>query len=184
MENASMLDHGDKWTPIPDWRHATIEVAGLRVGTIEVGGQFLVSGDLDGFRNRHGLGRAVGALVAAIGHRYCVQLASDRMLAVGLDATEVELGWGGSGHAVTRVGSALHVFEISGPDAMSLVNRACVLDQAHASRSAAVLFAGIAAQLYRHDGGALRLHVDRGLAAYVWNWIGSRTSFLQPSHAS
>lgn len=172
-----MLDHGKKWSVSPDWSSDVIDAPGLRVKSVSIGSQFYVSGDLDGFRARFGLPAPVGALGEVVGERYCVRLASDRMLVVGLDRDAVQEGWNTEGYAVTSMTSGLRAFELSGAEAASIISRGSVLDPAKPSASAIVMFAGAGVCIYRH-GEAIRLHVDRGLAAYIWGWIASRVPFI------
>jgi hypothetical protein len=68
--------------------------------------------------------------------------------------------------------AALHVFEVEGTGLADVVVRATTLDPASQSPSAAMLFAGVNAVAYRYAAAnRLRVHVDRGLAAYVWEWF-------------
>jgi len=68
--------------------------------------------------------------------------------------------------------AGLHVFEVEGEGLGRIVARATTLDPAGKSPLAALLFAGVHAVVYRHGTvGRLRVHVDRGLAAYLWEWL-------------
>ena len=72
-----------------------------------------------------------------------------------------------------RMDAALHVFEIEGEGVDSVIARATTLNPQSASPSAAMLFASVNAIVYRHGArNRLRVHVDRGFAAYLWEWFG------------
>jgi hypothetical protein len=174
----------DRWPAAPDWRSATLEGAGVTVKSVAGLHQLLVSGDLDAWSAASGLsGPGVGALGLAKGKAWQARVARDRLLAVSAKPFAVEPGWHGEGFAVTRMDAALHVFEIEGEGLGRIVARATTLDPAGKSPSAALLFAGVHAVVYRHGTvGRLRVHVDRGLAAYLWEWLGQLPD-LQPAPA-
>ena len=71
---------------------------------------------------------------------------------------------------MTEISAGLQVFEVEGPALETVIARGTTLDPRQPSASAALSFAGIGAIVYRHEG-KLRIHVDRGLAAYLWTWI-------------
>ncbi len=71
---------------------------------------------------------------------------------------------------MTPISAGLRVFEIEGTAIDAFIARGATLDPNQASASAALSFAGISAIVYRHED-ALRIHVDRGLAAYLWTWM-------------
>ena len=169
-----------KWTPLPDPATRRIEAPGLTVRQIVGLSQRLVGGDLAAAAMRIGVDpQGVGALGLATGPRYSVRLARDRMLVVGADPAVLPAGWDPAGFAVTPIDGGLAVFEIAGPRAEAIVARATTLPVAQAGPSAAVVFAGLAATLYRHDRpDTLRLHVDRGLGAFVWDWLEAQIAVM------
>jgi len=164
----------DRWPAAPDWASARIEGANFTVRSVTGLHQLLVSGDLDAWNRVSGLtGQGVGALALAKGAAWEVRLARDRLLAVSSKPFSVEPGWHGEGFAVTRMDAALHVFEVEGKGVDNVIARATTLDPKSASPSAAMLFGGVNAVVYRHGAAnRLRVHVDRGLAAYLWEWLG------------
>lgn len=163
----------DRWPAAPDWASARIGGAGFTVCSVAGLHQLLVSGDLDAWNRASGLtGQGVGALALAKGAAWQVRVARDRLLAVSSKPFSVEPGWHGEGFAVTRLDAALHVFEVEG-GVDGVIARAATLDPEKASPSAALLFAGVNAVVYRHGArNRLRVHVDCGLAAYLWEWLG------------
>jgi sarcosine oxidase gamma subunit len=177
-----MLDHGKKWPEPVMWDGARVDVDGLSVVSKPGLAQHYVSGDLDGFLTKHLLAAPIGLLGQASGERYTVRMARDRMLVVGIGDDELVTGWddvGGCG--ITRMSSALHVFEIAGPRALELLARGCVFDPANAGPCSTIQFAGVTVSLYRYGGSDfVRLHIDRGLASYLWSWINAQGMVLKP----
>ena len=169
-----MLDHAAKWDAAPDWSTAVLEAAGATVRSLDLPDMALVGGDLGAFGRASGFDpQGAGALGAVDGDGYTVRLARDRLLAVGPLPGTVREGWNDAGFAITPSGGAEHVFQLAGEGVPALLSRATTLDPAKPGPCAAIGFAGIPAVLYRHGpSGALRLHVERGLAVYLWSWLG------------
>lgn len=168
-----MPDHAAKWAAAPDWDNAVLDRGGVTLRSLSLPDMALVSGDLAAFGRAAGLdAQGAGALGLAQGDRYAVRLARDRLLAVGALSETVAEGWNASGFALTLIGGADHVFALAGEGVAALLSRAMAIDPDNGGPCAAVGFAGIPALLYRHEpSGHLRLHVERGLAAYLWSWM-------------
>lgn len=162
-----MLDRSAFWT-LPGDR---LDLPGLTVQALPAQPQTLVSGDLDGFLSARGLPPAIGLLGPAQGEVAAIRLARHRMLVLGLDTPPEAPAWV-QGCALTPMTAGLAVLDITGPRAMEWAARGTAIDLRHPSPSAALLFAGIPAILYRRDA-ALRLHIDRSLLAYVLDWTGA-----------
>lgn len=92
---------------------------------------------------------------------YTLWLAPDRALQVGGDAPA---GF------VSDVTDGLAVFELSGPRASDVLAMGCAFDLPPPGACAQTVFAGVKILVYRH-GDALRLHVERQLAAYLHTWF-------------
>lgn len=168
-----MRDLAQKWTPMPEWREAVIEASGLTVRSRTNLDQYLISGDLGAWSAVSGLpAGGAEAFGDAAGDRYSVQLARDRLLVVSAAPLGVEDGWHEQGFGMTAISAGLHVFEAEGPAVPGLIARATPLDPRTGSASAAMAFGGVSAVVYRH-GGMLRIHVERGLAAYLWSWMAT-----------
>jgi sarcosine oxidase gamma subunit len=166
-----MRDLAEKWSAEPDWPSAKITAPGLLVREVPGLEQALVSGDLAAWTRQSGIdGPGAGAMAATQGDRYAARLARDRLLVVSNAPLAITAGWNAEGFAVTPISSGLRVFEAEGPAVEAVVARGTTFDQRSTSASAALSFAGISAILYRHHG-KLRIHVDRGLAAYLWTWM-------------
>lgn len=169
-----MRDLTASWPAVPDWASSTLEHAGITVRTAIPARQHLVSGNLAAFAAAAGLSdQGVGAFAQASGERYALRLARDRMLVVNAPAETATGGWHAEGYAVTDVSAMYHVFEIEGDGIDAMIGEATAMDPAAGSPSAVTLFAGQPAIAYYH-GQRLRLHVERGFAPYVWQWLGER----------
>ena len=166
-----MRDLAEKWSVAPDWQNAVIATPGLAIRAVLDLNQLLVSGDLDAWTRASRIGgTGVGAFGTAQGDRYAARLARDRLLVVSNSPLAIAMGWHAEGFAVTAISAGLQMFEVEGMALDAFIARGTTLDPAKPSASAALSFAGISAVVYRHDG-KLRIHVDRGLAAYLWTWM-------------
>ncbi|ENN83875.1 hypothetical protein RHSP_41714 (plasmid) [Rhizobium freirei PRF 81] len=168
-----MVDHARKWDAAPDWSTAKLIGKDIAIWSIELPDQTLVSGDLAAFgRNAEMDGRGVGTFGHVDGEAYTIRLARDRLLAVGRLPQTVREGWNEAGFAITSFGGANHVFELSGEGQADLLARATSMALLDPGYSASVGFAFVPSVLYRHGPlNNLRLHVERGLAVYVWAWL-------------
>lgn len=161
------------WIPVPDWS-VPLEKAGVTVRTIEIASQHLVSGDLGRFAAKAGLAnQGVGAFAVADGECLALRIARDRMLVVDAPTDLTDGGWHEDGYAVTDVSALYHVFEIDGDGLDALIGEATAMNPDWQSPSAMVMFAGQQAIAYYHQGG-LRIHVERGFAPYLWQWLEAR----------
>lgn len=169
-----MRDLTSSWPAVPDWRHARLEHSNVSVRTLDVASQHLVSGNLAAFAAKAGLpDQGAGAFAETSGGSYALRAARDRMLVVNGAADATDGGWHEDGYAVTDVSAMYHVFEIEGIGIDALIGEATAMDPAAQSPSAMVLFAGQQAVVCYHQG-RLRVHVERGLAPYLWQWLEAR----------
>jgi sarcosine oxidase, subunit gamma len=168
-----MRDLAQKWSPMPDWTSAAIAEPGLAIRSLAGFSQYLVSGNLAAWTKASGMEvQAVGALTTATGARYALGIARGRVLAVSEAPFGIEPGWHSQGFAVSACDAGLHMFEIEGERLAELWARATTLDAKGSTPSAAVRFAGVNVFCCRHGhGDRLRIHVDRGLAPYLWKWL-------------
>lgn len=164
-----MRNLAESWPRIPDWTGTAYEGRGIHVTTVSGLTQHLVSGNIATF------GQDIGALGIASRDTASVRVARDRVLVVNAAPELVTPGWHVEGHAASDVSAMYHVFEISGAGVPALLGEALLIDPDNAGPSAAVVFAGLQAVLYCIDSKeTLRLHVERGHAAYLINWLESR----------
>ena len=164
-----MRNLAESWPRIPDWTGTAYEGRGIHVTTVSGLTQHLVSGNIATF------GQDIGALGITSRDTATVRVARDRVLVVNAAPELVTPGWHEQGHAASDVSAMYHVFEISGAGVPALLSEALLIDPDHAGPSAAVVFAGLQAVLYCIDSKeTLRLHVERGHAAYLINWLEAR----------
>ncbi|ESZ25827.1 hypothetical protein [Mesorhizobium sp. L2C084A000] len=179
-----MRDLAEKWSVAPDWQSAVITATGLVVRAICGLNQLLVSGDLDAWAHASSIGgTGVGAFGTAQGDRYAARLARDRLLVVSKSPLPIATGWHADGFAATAISAGLQIFEAEGTALDAFIARGTTLDPSQPSASAALSFAGISAVVYRHDG-KLRIHVDRGLAAYLWTWMATAAGNIATGSAA
>ncbi len=168
-----MRDLTSSWPAAPDWA-AELDRNGIVVRSVVVNSQHLVSGNLAGFAAKAGLpDDGAGAFARIGGARYALRIARDRMLVVNGAADAMDAGWHEDGHAVTDVSALYHVFEIEGEGIGALIGEAMFVDPDAQSPSALTMFAGQQAIVYYHQG-RLRVHVERGFAPYIWQWLEAR----------
>jgi len=167
-----MPEHEREWARLPE-RDQQLDVPGIAIRNVVGLSQYMVSGKLEAVARRVGVsGEGVGALGLASGARYSVRLARDRLLIVAAEDGLLEPGWHDDGYAVTGMSAALEIFELTGPLSLDIVKRATTLALTGPSPSAVTLFAGVAASVYRfEDEQKIRVHLDRGLAPYIWEWL-------------
>ncbi len=168
-------DAATKWTPWPEWREARLERNGWTAYAISGLGQTLVSGRLAAARTELASGATeVGLWQLAEGGELMVRIARDRALIVTEGSPGVLPGWRAEGYAASPADDAWVVLEISGSGLRELVAEAVTADLDAGSRSAAIPFAGATCLLYRTRNDRARLHVETGLAPYVWRWLETR----------
>lgn len=164
-----MRDLAQSWPRIPDWSGTAYEGRGIHVTTVQGLTQHLISGNFSAF------GADIGALGIAAGDRATIRVARDRVLVTNAEPALVAPGWHAEGFAATDVSAMYHVFEIAGTGVPDLLREALLIDLDNAGPSAAVVFAGLQAILYCVESrDRLRLHVERGHAAYLVNWLEAR----------
>ncbi|MEP9397438.1 hypothetical protein [Mesorhizobium sp. KR2-14] len=175
-----MRDLAEKWPIVPDWSTAGIDTGGLSVRTIMGLNQILVSGDLETWGRVSGmLDGSVGALSVAQGSRYAVRIARDRILAVSETPLGFAPGWHGRGFAVSVIDAGMQVIELSGADVPEVFARGTTLYPQGSTPTASLLFAGANALVYRYGSAdRMRIHLDRGLAPYLWQWLEQTVSHL------
>lgn len=169
-----MLDRGRFWSPAPVEGQAQFAASGVDVKVVAGLSQALLSGP-----QRFGVGRLAGIAApvgfsgVASGSSYAVAIARDRSLVVSERAITLAEGWDAqTAAAVTRMDDALIVLDLEGPGLADLLSKATTLDDADASPSAALLFAGLPCLAYRHSRpGVLRLHVERPLVCALAEWM-------------
>jgi hypothetical protein len=176
-----MLDLGSRWSlPVGD----AFAFAGLQVRRLDGWRQALVTGDLAAAATALGIPvPAVGAYGTAGGDYYAISIGSDRLLAVSRAALASE-GWHEAGYGFTEMTDGYVILEIRGDGLGLLCSRASNSALVEGSPSARFEFAGLFCLAYfygAHD--RLRVHVDRGYAAYLLTWIARSVDIAPTSLA-
>ncbi|MEO3385420.1 hypothetical protein [Mesorhizobium sp. CAU 1741] len=169
----TMRDRGKFWTPAPGLS-ARIERNDFSAGFVTGLQQVLISGDLDKAAAAIApSAREVGLWGLAEGTQTWVRFARDRALLVSTASLEIAPGWR-DGYVATPCDDGYAVIDLSGPALPEVVAEATSADLEAGSPSAAILFAGVTALLYRSNPRTARLHVESPLAAYLWRWLEER----------
>lgn len=164
-------DAATKWTPVPDWRNATIARSSWSARPVQGLGQTLLSGDLDAARAALAPAAAEAGLWQVVDGDALVRIGRDRALLVTGRPVAAAPGWNPGGWAASAADAAWDVFELSGDNARAVCTQATSADLETGSPSAALLFAGVTGLLYRTGTDVARLHVERGFAPYIWRWL-------------
>ena len=167
-------DSATKWPPFPVWADAVIEREGWRARPVLGLAQVLVSGDVGAAFGTHAPGATeVGLWGMASTDPVAARLARDRVLLVGFGPLDMPLGWNG-GWAASPAGDAWFVVDIEGPAMADVIREGTAADLEASSPSAAILFAGVQAILYRRADCHARLHVEAPYGPYLWRWLEAR----------
>ena len=177
-----MPESGREWDRLPDRETHRLDAPGISVRNVVGLTLTMVSGDLAAAARRAGVdANGVGALGLASGERYGVRLARDRLLVVCAGDGLLADGWHENGYAVSGMSAALEIFELAGPLSLEIVKRATTLSHVAPGPCAATIFAGVTACVYRFDDGeTVRVHLDRGLAPYLWDWLRAQMDAMAP----
>jgi sarcosine oxidase gamma subunit len=169
-----MPDYEREWERLQNTDRRGLIRPGIAIRNVVGLAQYVVSGNLKAVAQRVGVdAEGAGALGLTSGSRYSVRLARDRLLIVSNEDRLLEHGYYADGYGVTGMSAALEVLEISGTLSLEIVKRATALFHAAPSPCAATSFAGVTAYVYRFgDEQNVRIHLDRGLAPYLWDWLG------------
>ena len=168
-----MHDRGNFWRPVPAPTDV-MQAPGFEARFIAGLSQTLVTGNLDAARAGLVPGAPeVGLWGLATDREYWVSIARDRALLVSPTPLQVAPGWR-DGYVATPCADAYAILDLSGDDLPQVIAEATSADLEAGSRSAAVLFAGVPAFLYRTAPSTGRLHVESPLAAYLWTWLAER----------
>jgi hypothetical protein len=148
-----MRDDRHLWTP-PARLTDPLDLGGVTLMQVDVGRQVMISGGAIG---RDG----VGWPDVALGDVYRVALRRDRVVEVG--GAERTDGWDAkAGEAVSDISDGFEVFEMSGPNALDVLQRGTEITTDQASASVARVLFGLGVWVYRHGNeNTFRLHVAR-----------------------
>lgn len=167
-------DSATKWTSFPDWTDAVIARANWTARPVLGLSQALVSGDIGAALRAHAPEAAVvGLWEPAKTEPVAVRIARERILLVGSGPLAIPSGWNG-GWAASPADDAWFVVDLEGPTVDEVIREGTAADLHASSRSAAILFAGVQALLYRRGDQHARLHVEMPFGPYLWRWLETR----------
>lgn len=168
-------DSATKWPAFPDWGDAVIDRADWSARPVLGLSQVMVSGDFAAALAAHAPGAAVvGLWGLAIADLVAAPIARDRVLVVGPAPLDIPFGWNG-GWAASSASDAWFVVDLEGPAVEEVVREGTAADLGASSPSAAILFAGVQAILYRRAERHARLHVEVPFGPYLWRWLDERS---------
>ena len=167
-------DSATKWPAFPGWGEAVVEREGWSARPVLGLPQGLVSGDCGAALTTHAPEAAeVGLWGIASTEIVAARIARDRVLVVGTAPIDMPFGWNG-GWAASPVGDASFVVDLEGPAVEEVIREGTAADLGASSPSAAILFAGVQAILYRRAERHARLHVEAPFGPYLWRWLEER----------
>lgn len=169
----TMRDRGKFWTPAPA-EDAVLSGRGFEARCVNGLGQTLLSGDVHAAVSALAPSAdEVGLWDIASGEACSVRLSRDRALLVTRKRLDIAPGWR-DGFVATPCDDAYAVVDFLGDEREEIIAEAASANLEAGSRSAALLFAGVPALLYRIATDVARLHVERPLLAYIWAWLEGR----------
>lgn len=148
-----MRDDRHLWTP-PARLTDPLELGGVTLVQVNVGRQVMISGV--------GIGAdGIGWPEVASGDVYRIALRRDRVVAVGGPVRAD--GWDmDAAQAVSGISDGFEVFELSGPNAMGVLQRGTEITIDQVSSSVARVLFGLGVWVYRHGNETtFRLHASR-----------------------
>jgi sarcosine oxidase gamma subunit len=163
-----------KWSPAPDWRAARLTRSDWSAAPADDLSQLLISGNLAAALATFEPAPVSVGLWQIAPTGGAIRIARDRALLVAAQALAAPAGWQAAGWVATDASDAYRVIEIAGSALRAIVAEAVSADLDAGSPSAAILFAGVPALLYRTGETRARLHVEAALAPYVWRCLETR----------
>jgi sarcosine oxidase gamma subunit len=170
-----MAEREQFWSAAPEWQTAEITRPGFSARPVLGLGQVLLSGRLEAAREALAPGAPEAGLWSVVqGDGYLVRIARDRALLVTSQPLGIQSGWHPQGFAASPAEDAWSALELEGDQLRNVIAEAVSADLDLASPSAAVQFAGVTALLYRTAENRARLHLERAVAPYIWQWLETR----------
>ena len=162
-----MPDPMTKWTPAPDWTTVKIVRADWSAKSVLGLSMALVAGNiavLAIFGIYAPTWPRIGAWQVSVNASdHVIRIARDKALIVTSSPLPFETGWNAAGFSVTDASGAYGVIEIAGPALAEIIAEASAVDIDARTRSAALLFAGIACLAARTAPDVARVYMEAGL---------------------
>lgn len=169
-----MRDDSQRWAPPRD-RKSDITAPGLTIKTLSVERLILLSGPRALQQTELPL---IDWPTVGQGPAYALTLRRDRVLEVNGPARAE--GWNTeAGLAISDATDAFTQIELSGANALPLLNRGTDLDINTPSRSVARMLFGLGVFVYRHSGSnSFRIHVASGHDEALWHALQDAAKHL------
>jgi sarcosine oxidase gamma subunit len=172
----AMPDPMAKWTPAPDWTVVKIVLADWSAKPVLGLSIVLVAGNIAAAISTLAPHLSeVGLWQVASASDHVIRIARDKALIVTSAPILVETGWNAAGFSVTDASSAYGVIEIAGLALPAIIAEATAADIDAGSRSASLLFAGIAGLVMRTAPDTARVTIEIGHMTYLWRWLETHT---------
>ena len=171
-----MPDPMAKWTPAPDWTAVEIVRADWSAKPVLGLSVTLVAGNIAAAISALAPDMTgIGAWQMARASGHILRIGRDKALIVTSSPLPFETGWNAAGFSVTDASGAYGVIEIAGPALAEIIAEASAVDIDARTRSAALLFAGIACLAARTAPDVARVYMEAGYMTYLWRWLERRT---------
>lgn len=171
-----MPDPMTKWTPAPDWTTVKIVRADWSAKSVLGLSMALVAGNIAAAISALAPNLSeVGLWQVASASDHVIRIARDKALIVTLAPIPFETGWNAAGFSVTDASGAYSVIEIVGQALSDILAEATAADIDAGSRSASLLFAGIAGLVMRTAPDTARVTIEIGHMTYLWRWLETHT---------
>jgi hypothetical protein len=163
-----MRNDSHKWDAPPAQRPPLIR-NNLTIRPIALHRQTLLGGPIKTCLQRAKQTKATGWPEPASGDSYALRLRRDRILLV--NGPDLPDGWHPDGIAISDMTHGYACIELSGKDALSLLNQATGLDPATPSNSCMRLFHGWPCLIYKWQTGSFRLHIEHPHTEPLWQTL-------------
>lgn len=163
-----MRNDSHKWDA-PQDQHLPLIHDGLTIQKITLYRQTLLSGPTNTCLQLANRPNATGWPAPASGNSYALRLRRDRILSI--NGPDLPDGWHPDGVAISDMTDGYTCIELSGKNALNLLNQGTELDPATPSNSCMRLFHGWPCVLYQWQTNSFRLHIERPHTEPLWKHL-------------
>lgn len=166
-----MRNDNAKWAPAQGMSFDPHVTKNATLKRVQPERQTLLSGPFARLLEMINVSDATGWPAPASGSSYALRLRRDRILSV--NGPPIEEGWHeASGCAVSDMTDGFAVISLSGPDALTVLQRGTEINPAEPSASAARLFGSYGVILYAYGSDqTYRFHVQRAHLDGLWDLL-------------
>ncbi|WP_342077316.1 hypothetical protein [Yoonia sp. SS1-5] len=173
-----MRNDTDRWAATTVGQKAPASFAGVTMSHVTGLEQTLISGPRAAALSHVQLTSAIGWPDCATGERYAVSLRRDRVLAIGFACGR--FGWNDeAGLAISQMSQGYGVVDLTGPDALPILQTGTELSPKTPSASAVRLWHGYDLIVYAlgHNDG-FRLHIPAALLEAAWDMLSRQAKLI------